>query len=459
MSSGSTILWAIGLQFLLIFISATFSLAEISLLTINKNKLESLALQGSRKAKHLLALLGEPAKFLATIQVGNTLAGFLGSAFAAENFAGFLTAFLISTGIGISQKTLSTISVVIVILLLSYLSMILSELVPKRFAMKKADTLAMLFAEPVLFVAKIFGPVVLLLTRSTNALLRVFGIDPKSTDGAITEEEIRLMIDLGSAGGAIKHTEKEFLHNVFEFDNKTAGEVMTHRRDALFLFLDESDEEWEKTITENRYSNFPVCGKNQDDITGVLNVRDYLILKDRSRKTVLAGALRPTWFVPVSVKTDRLFRQMKKSRNHFAVTVDEYGSMMGIITMNDLLEELVGELDDDSSVPPERPLIESAGENQWYIKGTASLDKVAHALGIRLPSEKYDTFAGFVFSLLGHIPEDGSSSELEVSELELSEQEVPELEKEKLFIKILEVKEHRLEGTLVRKISPAQLDQ
>jgi putative hemolysin len=332
--------------------------------------------------------------------------------------------------------------------------MVISELVPKRVAMKKADTLAFVFSEPLRFISKAFGPVVWLLTRYTNALLRVFGIDPESVDKAITEEEIRLMIDLGSAGGVIKSGEKEILHNIFEFDNKTAGEVMTHRRDVTFLDLGDSDEEWEQAITEKHHAYYPVYANGPDDVTGILKARDYLILKDRSRGNVLEHAVRPAYFVPLSVGTDRLVRQMKKNRNHFSVIIDEHGTMMGIVTMNDLLEQLVGDLENDSSIPLEKPLMESGGEDHWYINGAVSLEKIGRELGINLPVGKYDTFAGFVFSLLGHIPEDGIYAESEAEELEVPETEDREPEVPiRLTIKILEVRERRLEKALVKKIN------
>jgi putative hemolysin len=449
MNSDSSLVRSILLLLCFILIGSCFSCAEISLLTINRNKLEGLSQKGNKKAKRLYTLLGEPAKFLAAIQVGNTVTGFLASAFAADNFAGILTEFLYSTGIKVPYNTLNTISVIAIILVVAYVSMVLGELVPKRVGMKKADTLALIFAEPVRFISKIFAPVVWLLIHSTNGLLRVFGIDPGSVEKAITEEEIRLMIDLGSAGGVIKSGEKEILQNIFEFDNKTAGEVMTHRRDVTFLNLGDSDEEWEKAITAKRHSNYPVAANGPDHITGILNVRDYLILKDRSRQNVLDHTLRPAHFVPLSVKTDRLFWQMKKTRNHFSVVVDEHGSMRGIVTMNDLLEQLVGDLEDDSSAPQEGPDIESAGEDRWYVNGTISLDKISRELGVELPLEKYDTFAGFVFSLLGHIPEDGIFTESAAPELEVPQFDAPW----KLTIKILEVRDHRLEKAMVKKTS------
>jgi putative hemolysin len=437
MGNKEPLLWQLLILLFLIFASAFFSMAEISFISLNKNKLEKKSLSGSRQAKRILSLTSNPSKFLATIQVGNTLTNFLASAFAAGHISGRFTLWLVSLGVKIPANVLATVSLVFITLVLSYISMVLSELFPKRIALKKADVLAFPVSGSILFFSRIFAPVVWLLTKSTNGLLRLIGIDPKTDAHAVTEEEIRLMIDVGSAKGAIRDGEKEMLNNVFEFDNKTAGEVMTHRRDTVLLKLEDSDEEWEKTILENRHNFFPVCGKNQDDIAGVLVFRDYLCLSDRRRETVMAQAVKPAQFVPITVRTHVLFARMKKSRNHFAVVVDEHGGLMGIVTIKDLLEELVGSLDDDSTALPEQPLIVKTGPGEWTLSGAVSLDKAARELEVTLPVERYDTFAGFVFSLLGQIPEDGSQAVLEAHGLK---------------IEILEIREHRLEKALVTKL-------
>jgi putative hemolysin len=438
MDKGDPLLWQLLLLFILISIDALFSCAEISLLTLNKNKLEQKCSQGSHKAKRVFSLTQQPAKFLATVQVGSTLSGFLASAFAAENLSGRLTVSLVSLGMKIPANILVTASLVIITVILSFFTLVFGELLPKRIALKNADAMAYAISGAVLVMSQTFAPLVWLLTKSTNLLLRIMGISTEANTLAVTEEEIRLMIDVGSARGTIKSGEKEILNNVFEFDNKTAGEVMTHRRDTVLLRLEDSDEEWEKTIIENNHSFFPVCGKNSDDITGVLKSRDYFCLKDRRRETVMAHAVDPAQLVPTSVRTDVLFRRMKKTRRHFAVVLDEHGGMMGIVTIKDLLEELVGNLDDDISSPPEQPLIEKTGEKTWAVNGALSLEKAAREFELPLPVERYDTFAGFVFSLLGQIPEDGCQAELETQELK---------------IKILEIRERRLEKALVIKTS------
>ena len=440
MASGDPLIWQLLLLLCLILINSFFTCAEIALISLNKSKLEKMASSGNRQAKRILSLTREPSKFIASVQVVITLAGFLSSAFAASNFSGRLTNWLVSLGVTIPAATLSTVSLVVITLILSYFTLVLGELLPKRIALKKADTLAFAISGPVLFFSRLFAPAVWFLTKTTNGLLRLIGINPETDKYVVTEEEIRIMIDVGSASGNINADEKEILHNVFEFDKKTAGEVMTHRRDTVMLRLEDSDEEWENIITEKHHDSFPVCGKNPDDIEGVLKSRDYLCLKDRGRETVMAKAVKPAHFIPITVRTDILFARMKKNRNHIAVVLDEFGGMMGIVTMKDLLEELVGNLNDDSSSPPELPLIrkiksdKKAGQETWVVNGALSLSKASEEFGVSLPVERYDTFAGFVFSLLGRIPEDGSKDELEEGELK---------------IKILDVREHRLEKALV----------
>ncbi|MCL2007050.1 MAG: hemolysin family protein [Treponema sp.] len=430
------------LLLVLILISGFFSLAEIALIALNKNKLEKKAVSGPRKkdirqAKRILSITGEPSKFIATIQIGSILAGFLASAFAANNISVRLSASLLSLGLPLHQGTIANISMVLITIILSFIQMVLGELVPKRIALKKADVIAYAISGIILSCSRLFAPLVWLLAKTTNAILRLIRIGPEATPDEITEEEIRLMIDLGSSRGTIKDGEKEILHNVFEFDNKTAAEVMTHRKDTVLLGMDESEKEWEQKIIDNKHSFFPVCGKDSDDIIGVLNTRDYFCLSERNRENVMTQAVTPAQLIPTSVRTDMLLRKMKKSRNHFAVVLDEHGGMMGVITVKDLLEELVGKLDDDLSHPPEQPLIERISVNTWRLNGAISLDRAARELELPLPVERYDTFSGFVFSLLGRIPEDG---------------EKPELQEQGLKINILEIRERRLEKALVTKI-------
>jgi putative hemolysin len=427
------IFWQLLLQFGLIMVNAVFACAEIALISISDTKLEKMSAAGDKRAKRLLALTRQPAKFLATIQVGITLAGFLGSAFAADNFSEKITRWAAGRGIPVPAATIDAVSVVIITMILSFFTLVLGELVPKRIAMKKADILALAMSGLILAISRAFAPVVWLLTRSSNGILRLLRIDPETEDSIITEEEIRLMIDAGSARGAINASEKEIIHNVFEFGDISAAEIMTHRRYAVFLDLRDSDGEWEMIIKKNRHSFYPVCNGDPDRIAGVLSAGDYFRLSRRDRRNVLARAVRPPQLVPATVKADHLFRNMKKKRNHFALVIDEYGSMLGIVTMNDLLELLVGDLDYGMTAA-ERPAIENLGAGAWRINGAASLDRVARETGRGLPVDQYDTFAGYVFSVLGRVPADGEQSEIEDCGLK---------------IRIIRIKDRRLEEALV----------
>ncbi|MDR3301111.1 MAG: hemolysin family protein [Spirochaetaceae bacterium] len=337
------LLWYILLQLILICINAFFSAAEIVFISFNAAKAEKKAEAGDKRAIRLLKLKDEPEKFLATIQVGITIAGFLASAFAANDFAGRLVAFFMSFNTGISASVLMRIAVIIITLILSLFTIVLGELVPKRIAMKKADQLAYLVSSLISGISHFCAPLIWFLSISTNLILRLFRIDPKSDENEITEEDIRLMVDAGSAQGAIETSEKEIINNVFEFDDKSAGDLMTHRLNTAILWLKDTDEDWEKIIVEKRRSHYPVCGETSDDIHGVLSTRDFLLLDKHDRETVLFWAMHAAEFVPESLKADILFKKMKQSRNHFALVLDEYGGFSGVITMNDVLAAIVGE--------------------------------------------------------------------------------------------------------------------
>lgn len=423
------------LQAVLILINAVFACAEIAVLSSNENRLESMKKEGNKRASKILYLIEEPSRFLSTIQVGITLAGFLGSAFAADNFSDRLVNWIIGLGANINPATLNTISVIFITIVLSYFTLVFGELVPKRVAMKNPEKVSLAISGLVFFISKIFSPLVWFLTRSTNAVLRLIGIDPHSDENSVTEEDIRMMVDQGSEKGCINPSEQEMIHNIFEFDNKYAEDVMTHRTEVSLLWLDESEEEWEKTIYESRHTYYPVCHESTDNVIGVLNTKDFFRLTDKSRKIVLEKAVRPAYFVPETVRTDILFHNMKKTRNHFAVVLDDYGGMTGIITINDLLGELVGDLDDDMTIPVEPPLIERIDSRTWKIQGSTPVEMVAEQLDVMLPDiEEYDTFGGFVFGLLGTVPADGSTPELDILNL---------------HIKVTSVKDHRMERAVV----------
>ena len=385
---------------------------------MNDTKLQKMAKEGDARAKRLVALTEQPTKFLSTIQVAITLAGLLGSAFAAENFAGALVAAIQGTGVGISAAVLETFAVFVITLILAYFNLVFGELVPKRVGMKKAEGLALGMSGMLTMVSKFFAPLVWLLTASTNGILKLLGINPEDEDETVSEEEIYMMLEVGAEKGTIDREETEWIRNVFAFDDTSVDEVCTHRVDVTALGLEESDEEWKETILQSRFTYYPVYREDQDDIVGVLNTKDYFRLEDKSRENILAKAVEKPYYVPETMKADVLFHNMKKERKHFAVVLDEYGGLSGVISMHDLMELLVGDLDaDEKEIVP-------VGENTWKISGGASLDDVSEELELKLPVEEYDTFGGYIFGELGKIPDDGAKFVLEAGGMKIQVEKV-----------------------------------
>ena len=429
------ILLMILLQLFLIALNAIFACAEIAVISFNDNKLAKMAAEGDRRAMRLARMTSQPARFLATIQVAITLSGFLGSAFAAENFSDPIVQGLIAAGVSIPESTLNTIVVLLITVILSYFTLVFGELVPKRVAMRKTEKLALGLSGLISAISRFCGPLVSLLTGSTNLVLRLMGIDPNEEDEEVSEEEIRMMVDVGSEKGAIDDEEKEFIQNVFEFDDITAGDIVTHRTDITVLFMEETDKEWKQTIYDSRYTLYPVCDDSADNIVGILHAKEYLRLEDKSRANVMEKAVKPAYFVPENVRADVLFRNMKTSHNRLAVVLDEYGGLCGIVTMNDLVELLVGDLGDDDN-PEDKPddTIEQVDDRTWKIAGRAALDEVEELLGVDLPDEDYETFNGYVFSFLGTVPQDGTTMDVETDHL---------------LIKITDILDHQIESALV----------
>ena len=428
--ASNSIIFMILLQVVLIALNAVFACAEIAIISMNDTKLAKMAQEGDKRAVHLARLTSEPARFLATIQVAITLSGFLGSAFAAENFSGVLVDWVLSLGVPISAEVLDSVAVILITIVLSYFTLVFGELVPKQVAMRKAEPLALAMSGLISSIAKFFKPIVSFLTFSTNSILRLMGIDPNAEDDEVSEEEIRMMVDVGSEKGTIDITEKEFIQNVFEFDDLSAEEIVTRRTEVVLLDLEDSMEEWKEIIYNTRHTLYPVCEGSADKIIGILNAQEYFRLDDRSRENALKEAVAPAYFVPNMVKADTLFRNMKKEKQKMAVVLNEYGGMTGIITINDLVEQLVGDLGYDN----EDEGIELIGENTWKVHGSALLEDVSEAIGVTLTCEDYDTFNGLVFHELGSVPEDGADIELEVNGL---------------VIQVTEIKKHQVESAIV----------
>lgn len=425
----------LGLQIVLIALNAIFACAEIAVISMNDAKLAKLAAEGDKRAVRLAKLTNQPARFLATIQVAITLSGFLGSAFAAENFSEPLVAWLLKIGTPLSEDVLNSISLVVITVILSYFTLVLGELVPKQVAMRKAESLALGMSGLISGISKIFSPLVGLLTLSTNGVLRLLGIDPNAEDEDVGEEEIRMMVDVGNEKGTIDNEEREFIQNVFEFDNLSVEDIITHRTDVTVLYQEDSLETWDEVITETGYTYYPVCDETPDKIVGVLHSKIYFRMKEKTKESVVEQAVLPAYFVPETLKADILFKNMKKDRVQFAVVLDEYGGMSGVVTIKNLVEELVGDLEDDADEAEEELTLKQLSEDTWEADGGVLLEDLSEALGMPIEAEDCDTLNGIIFYTLGYLPKE--ETEVEVAGLQIVVKDVQNHQVKTALIKVL----------------------
>ena len=432
-----TIVFQLLVQVILILINAFFAATEIAVISLNANKLRKLEEEGDKLAPKLLHMVEDSSGFLSTIQIAITLSGFLGAAFAGDAFAEYLTAWLLSLGVGIPASVLDTISLVVVTIILSYFTLVFGELVPKRIAMQKSMEMARLSCRVVSAIATIAKPVVKLLSLSTNGVLRLLRMRTDVEEEQVTEDEIRMMIDLGNESGSINEDEKELLHNVFDFSDQTVSDVMTHAADVESISVDATREEVLDTIRSTGLSRFPVYGEDESDILGVLNTRDFLVDWVSDGTKSVRDLMRPAYLVPESLSADDLLRDMQIKKIHLAVVLDEYGELAGVITVEDLLEEIVGNIYDEFD-PAEPQELEQLGENLWRVSGSLSVEDLAEELDMELPEdEDYDTVGGMLLSCLRTIPEDGSRPLDQVHG-----QELP----------AVKVADHRIRSVRVRKL-------
>jgi putative hemolysin len=423
-SSATILILDLLVLVLLIMINAFFSATEIAVITLNDNKIRKKAEDGDRIARLLMRLIDEPSNFLATIQVGVTLAGFLSSAFAADMFADRLYRL-----IGLDVPAIRDISVIVVTIVLAYFSLVLGELVPKRVAQHNPEKLANRVVGVIIALGVVLKPFVKLLTLSSNLVLRLMRIDPGKTERTVTEEEIRLMVDVGRESGSIHAEEKQMIENIFEFNDKAVSDVMTHRTNIVSLDVDSTFDEILAVAVHEKYTRIPVYENNVDNIIGILHIKDllYHAAEGLAQPFNLRQVVRAPYFVPESKNVDALFREMQRDHAQLAVVIDEYGGTAGIITIEDLLEEIVGNLQDEYD--EEEQLIVQKDENTYLASGMATLDEVGAMIGEEFPEEDYDTLAGLVIRLLGRIPE---------------ETEYPEVTFRHLRLKVLEMDEKRV---------------
>lgn len=395
------------LQLVLILINAFFAATEIAVISLNEKKVKAKAENGDKKAVKMLKMLEEPTRFLSTIQIGITLAGFLGSAFAADNFAERLSEFMIKA-FSIPKENIgivNTMAVVVITIILSFFTLVLGELVPKRVAMRHKEKLAEVVCSAISVLATVLNPVIWLLTVSTNGVLRLFGIDPNEKEAPVSEEDIVIMLDAGVDEGTLNEDDIEYIKNVFKLDNLTAADIMTPRKSIAFISAEATESEIIETIKKEGYSRMPVYSKNIDNIIGVLYARDYL-LKYRQPDFDLKQAMFQPTYVPETMHLDLLFRNMQMQHNHIVIVVNEFGIASGIVTMEDILEELVGEIWDESD--EEIDNIVKCDDSTYNVLCSTSTEDFFEFFELE-PDEKSEatTVNGWLIECCGNIPEKG----------------------------------------------------
>ena len=410
---------------ILILINAFFAATEIAFISINDAKIEKQAKEGNRKAKQIRKMLKEPSKFLATIQIGITLAGFLSSAFAADAFADRLAPVLQNL-IPLGLPAWRNISIILITIILSYFSLVFGELVPKRLAMKKAEKMAYGTIGIVRAISIIAAPFVKLLTISTNGISKLFGIS-ETDEGTVTEEEIRMMVDVGEEKGSIEEEEKELINNVFEFNDKVVSEIMIHRKDIYAIDINSDINNILKDLDEYKYSRIPVYEDNIDNIVGMLFIKDLIANVNKKEKAKISKLLREAYFVSENKPINELFKDLQRNKHQIAIVLDEYGGTAGLITMEDIIEELVGNIFDEYDEEEEE--FKKIDDNTFMISGSVTIYDLRKILEVDIPDGEYDTLSGYLIELLGRIP---------------SDDEKPVIETEKVTYKIEEYEEKRI---------------
>ena len=440
---------AVFVQIVLIALNAIFAGTEIAVISVNEAKLKKLAEEGNKRAKRLLSLTKDQSKVLSTIQVAITLAGLLGSAFAADSFAEPLANAIVNgAGIAPDSTGASAIHILCMILLtivLAFFNIVFGEIIPKRIAMRKSEKMALGMSGLLKVVSVLFAPFVWLLTVTSNGILRMIGIKPDDEDNPVTEEEIVLMAEAGSEAGHIAESETELIQNVFDFKDKTAGEACTHRKDVIAVFAGDSDKEWEETIYGTRHGYYPVCGEDMDEVVGMLDTRDYFRLQDRSRENVMKKAVHPVFFVHESMPANTLFYKMQNAREHVAIVLDEFGGTDGIITIRDLLELLVGEMTDKDE--KDEFGVKQLEDGGWELIGLVPIEEAEEKTGITFPEENKEdceTVSGYVCNVLGYIPDDGTTASARDGNI---------------VIDVTKVEQHRITGVVLHLEEKKPIDE
>ncbi len=438
-TAGGSLVLKILLLLVLILVNAYFAMAEIAVISLNDAKIEKMAEDGHKKAKLVLKLTKNPTKFLSTIQIGITLAGFLTSASAATSFAEMLTD-AVTGKFQLPENIVSPVSVVLITLVMSYFSLVLGELVPKRIGMQIPEKVAFAVAKPLYVMSKLTSPFVKFLSLSTNGVVRLFGFDPNADEEVVTEEEIRMMVDVGGEKGVIEDDQKEMINNIFEFDDMDAGDVMTHRTDVVAADVNDTTlEEFMALAIENGRSRIPLYDEDIDNIVGIVYIKDLLkyVGKEVKVKGTLKNIMREPYFVPETKACGELFKEMRQKRIQMAVVVDEYGGTAGIVTLEDIVEAVMGDIQDEYDEEEEE--ISKIDENTFTVEGTIDIEEIDELIGKELPEGDYETLAGFIMDELQCIPKNGEMNEVVFENVKFTVLEVEDRRIEKIKVEITPV--------------------
>ena len=441
----ANLIFKLVLLLVLILVNAFFAMSEIAIITLNDVKLQKMAEEGNVKAKKVLKLTANPSNFLSSIQIGVTLAGFLTSASAAENFSEPLSR-LLAGWLNIPVTSLlSGVSLVIVTLVISFFSLVLGELAPKRIAMQCHEKISFGVVNVLLFVMAFFKPLIKVLSFSTNLVVRIFGFDPNASEEEVTEEEIRMLVDAGEEKGVIEESQKEMINNIFEFDDIVAADVMTHRTDLDAVEISDNPADVITMSLESGHSRIPVYEEDMDNIKGIVYVKDLLkyVGKPIPKSLKLSNIMREAHFFPESKRCGDLFNEMTENRWHMVFICDEYGGTAGIVTIEDLLEAIVGNIQDEYDDEEEE--IEQVNETTFNLDGTSDIEEVEEILGIKLPEGEYDTIGGLIMSELGRIPKEDEHPVIECAGFSFTVEEVDERRIERVLA--VRLPEETAEGT------------
>ena len=439
----ASIIFKLIILFLLIMVNAFFAMSEIAIISLNDNKIEKMAEEGNKKAAQVLKLTKDSSGFLSTIQIGVTLAGFLTSATASQSFADMITERLARTSVVsvIPLGVISALSTVLITVIMSYFSLVLGELTPKKIAMHAPEKVSFTVVPVLLFVNKTARPFVKLLSASTNGIVRIFGIDPNADEDIVTEEEIRMMVDVGQEKGVIEDVQKEMINNIFEFDDMDVADIMTHRTDIECVDIDEQLSDVIDKSIEFGYSRIPVYKEDQDNIVGIVYVKDLLkyVGTNLPKTKSIKDFMREAYYVPETKQCSELLTHMLEKHVQMAVVVDEYGGTAGIVTLEDVIEAIVGNIQDEYDNEDEE--ISRIDETTFTIDGITDIEEVEEQLGIKIPDGDYDTLGGFIISLLGYLPtENGEEDVAEYENIRFTVLNVEERRIGKVKVELLPAK-------------------